>query len=214
MASFKSINGFWTKNQESFQHWENLIDAWIQIHEDYAKKTDDAAYWYTERTNIGVLAQAAWKAGFIALEEYQSKKTSKINPESHSNGRCDLWLYKDPHSQIIEAKQQYVQLAHKRNIGTINKQLKLACDDATRTAGKTDTDIQAIGLAFLPMYIQTKSIEGNQISCKIATSLDFAKQTNAEVMAWCFPGHCRKYLGSTNENYIPGIIMVGALSKL
>ncbi len=35
---------------------------------------DDLPYWYNERANVGMLSAAAWQAGMVALEEFQSLK--------------------------------------------------------------------------------------------------------------------------------------------
>ena len=154
---YKTLAGYHIKPKARFSHWEVLLDAWIEIHEHYSVATKDAGYWYTERTNVGILAQAAWKSGFIALEEYQTKKMARHDPDASSNGRCDLWISGKKVSDVIEAKQQYVQLGSSRNTAVANSHLKKALADATRTVGDSGED--AVGLVFLPAYFSAQETQ-------------------------------------------------------
>jgi hypothetical protein len=54
-----------------------------------------AAYSYRERPNIGVLAGAAVKAGWVALEECWSQKEGVLSAKGLYHGRADLWLWRD-----------------------------------------------------------------------------------------------------------------------
>ena len=70
--------------------WENIIEEWALLIDRYCRITkDDAPYWYTERANIGVLAGACWRAGYVALEEFQFQKGYSNKPKW--SGRADLW---------------------------------------------------------------------------------------------------------------------------
>ena len=58
------------------KHWEEILEQWVSLNEELFKhaKGKFAAYSYRERTNISVMAGAAVRAGWIALEECWSEK--------------------------------------------------------------------------------------------------------------------------------------------
>ena len=190
-------------------HWANLLDSWIDIHERYAIATKDAAYWYTERTNVGILAQAAWKTGFTALEEYQTKKMARHDPTAESNGRCDLWISGTKVSDVIEAKQQYIQLGLARNTAVANSHLLKATAEAKRTVGNSGED--AIGLVFLPAYYPIAETHPRTIAKQVAKSIELIDASTADLIAWCFPGVSRGFMGVNEVNYIPGLFMVASV---
>jgi hypothetical protein len=65
-----------------------LFRAWhSQLVEYESCLSDDLPYWYSERTNIGVLAAAALRLrGVVALEEYPIRQGDRA-------GRADLGPY-------------------------------------------------------------------------------------------------------------------------
>ena len=81
-----------------------VLQAWIDGTQRYVTlfQGDDLPYWYNERANVGVLSAAAWQAGMVALEEFQSLKYAIPSPGTtpapdnapvlppHRKGRCDL----------------------------------------------------------------------------------------------------------------------------
>ena len=86
------------------QHWAFLLEEWILLLKRYCRfMGDDAPYFYSERANIGVLAAAAWRAGWVALEEFGIRKHTK------QKGRADLWFWPidQDKEEYIEAKQKW-----------------------------------------------------------------------------------------------------------
>lgn len=59
-----------------------VLQAWIDGTQRYVTlfQGDDLPYWYNERANVGVLSAAAWQAGMVALEEFQSLKYAIPSP--------------------------------------------------------------------------------------------------------------------------------------
>jgi hypothetical protein len=57
-------------------HWEEILEQWVCLNEEIFKRAKGkfAAYSYRERPNIGVMAGAAVRAGWIALEDCWSEK--------------------------------------------------------------------------------------------------------------------------------------------
>jgi hypothetical protein len=205
----KSIADYKIKPGARMAHWATLLDSWINVQEMYVAKTKDAAYWYTERTNVGILAQAAWKSDFIALEEYQTKKMAHHDPTAESNGRCDLWISGAKVSDVIEAKQQYIQLGLARNTAVVNSHLLKATADAKRTVGTSGGD--ALGLVFLPTYYPVANCQPRALEIQVAKSIELINASTADLVAWCFPGASRAFKGRNGVNYIPGLFMVASV---
>lgn len=98
-----------------------VLQAWIDCTQQYVAlfEGNDLPYWYNERANVGVLSAAAWKAGMVSLEEFQSMKypvpsDADMPPhavQEHQKGRCDLYLADTVHEFFIEAKVIYPSLA-------------------------------------------------------------------------------------------------------
>lgn len=207
-----SISGLQLLSGKNLNHWHSLVEEWILAHERFARiNPGDAAYWYTERANIGVLAGAAWRCGMVALEEYQAVKT-KQSAKSRSDprtwmGRCDLWLAREKHQEIIEAKFKWLSLRSKKPVEIVNQALTIAVRDAKSTQGKNP--VRATGLVFLPIYSSvrlTKSPE-NLVS-GINSLVKKLSNCDATLLAWCFPESTRGLVGAKEMNYIPGVFMV------
>ena len=47
---------------------EKTLRAWGRLQRQYLRETGDLPYWYNERSNVGLLAAAGWRAGGISLE--------------------------------------------------------------------------------------------------------------------------------------------------
>ncbi|GAB7217704.1 hypothetical protein [Dickeya oryzae] len=91
------------------------MNGWIQANQRYVdllgKK--DCCWWYNERTNVSVLAGAAWSLGWAAIEEYPSDKKVKGCDEENtdtSKGRVDLYITNKNDDVAIEAKHAWYNL--------------------------------------------------------------------------------------------------------
>ncbi|MBT9184391.1 hypothetical protein ILP31_09890 [Pectobacterium punjabense] len=91
---------------------EPLLNKWISANQRYVELLNrkDCCWWYNERTNVSVLAGAAWSLGWTAIEEYPSDKKIKgytgENPDSNTRkGRVDLYIKNELKSIALEAKQ-------------------------------------------------------------------------------------------------------------
>ncbi|MGB2984715.1 MAG: hypothetical protein WBE26_02435 [Phycisphaerae bacterium] len=77
------------------------------IYDRYIAQTRpmDVPWWYTERTIVGHLTAAAFRAGYSALEEYSCEKG-----KNHSKGRVDWWLGTPDGKRdvFVESKQEYL----------------------------------------------------------------------------------------------------------
>lgn len=187
-------------------YWENVIEEWSLLIDRYCRVTqDDAPYWYTERANIGVLAGACWRAGYVALEEFQYKKGYRNKPKW--SGRADLWFCSDKTSILVEAKYKCISLDSGDHIQTITPILNEAKRNAEQSK-KGRRDLTAIGMVFVPVYIPV-SADVDDINEKIDTLVKILKKELAGKMVfWHFPSASRMLIGSSEKKYWPGLFVV------
>jgi hypothetical protein len=216
-----TITGFRLRDtkRNPFHEWHALLEEWPLVIDRFARVTEgDAPYWYTERTNCGVIAAAAWRAGMVALEEYQVKKTAASETAapkmSHAtrNGRCDLWIGSDTASLAIEAKHKWRDLSSVKLIPLSLDVLKLAVSNAKETKG--DSKDPTAGIAFIPLYIKRKKAptetELTEILNKIAVTFETSSSlARTDLVAWCFPHAMRGHTDEKTKNALPGILMLG-----
>lgn len=129
---------------------KRLFRAWhSQLVEYESCLYDDLPYWYSERTNIGVLASAALRLrGVVALEEYPIRRGDRA-------GRADLDLYDSTaeRSYDFEFKFRYSALG-----STAVKRIKSAMRDASRdvrSLPKPPGRSQSVAVTFVVPYLHT-----------------------------------------------------------
>lgn len=113
-----------------------------------AMGTSDLPYVYRERPNLGILAAAATKTGYIPFEEYCAEKG---RGKSRRKGRGDLWVVAKDGSKAFdfEAKYMDVSFHSKRLAKTIQYHLDIVAEDASALRYKSDC---TIGILFMCPY--------------------------------------------------------------
>lgn len=131
LAPFQPILEEWTKCVQEY------IDCW---------EGGDLPYWYNERANVSVLAGAAWRAGFTAIEEYQIKKQG-VTSDKDSNGRNDLYITDKNFGIAIEAKVLFPK------IDELDSQISTAIKNAISDVKKIKAvDGHRAGVVFIAPY--------------------------------------------------------------
>lgn len=92
-----------------------MLTGWILTNQRYVEllRQKDCCWWYNERTNVSVLAGAAWSMGRAAIEEYPSSKLMKGSLQEDtdtSRGRVDLYITSNHDDIAIEAKHAWYHL--------------------------------------------------------------------------------------------------------
>ena len=88
------------KNEPLFNAWKELNDRYLRL------ARDDCAYFYSERTNCGIIASAAYSAGFVAIEESPTRRRSRRGQgRGGRSGRYDIYIRTKNIDYLIEAKQ-------------------------------------------------------------------------------------------------------------
>ncbi len=192
-------------------HWRVLLLEWMMTIEKYQFVSKDLPYWYSERANVGILAAAAWRCGYVALEEYpDTKRSKKVDPETdeklHSSGRVDLWIGQPENAigELIEAKLRWPLLSTPKKIKSdLEDGLKAAYEDAKRTkTGKGPT----LGLTFFVPRIQATNRD--IIDQQLLDLIEQADAIDAAVKAWYFPEKFRADEFMINNMFYPGVLLM------
>jgi hypothetical protein len=201
----ESFRGFKIKGRKGMSSWACIMEEWMLSIERYTRIMggDDAPYYYNERANVSVLAGAAWRSGWVALEEFQSEKGYRN--KAKTNGRTDLYFANESDEELIEAKFQWICLGSDNLERMVRETMELATSDAKRTRANS-TDVKAIGVGFFPVYKKDSKIEDRDELIE-QTIIEFGEQ-DYHAMGWCFPPEMRDHVSETKGNLLPGVIML------
>lgn len=103
-----------------------LLECWHKTLNDL-EQVMSVPYVYGERTNVGILAMAAVRLGYLPFEEYACKKGYG---RGQWKGRADLRVYKDEGGVYFdfEAKcPQMISIRSKEVAGSVERELSKAC---------------------------------------------------------------------------------------
>jgi hypothetical protein len=199
--------GFSVHSSE-LREWESLFEEWILAVERFCRLSPgDAPYWYTERANVGLLAGAAWRCGWIALEEFQAEKSAE---RLGWQGRLDLWLRSSTTSYLIEAKQAWPYLGDATGVDTAARALKEAGEDAASVVATDPTT--RLGVAFCSPYHKFRSQK--QLEDRLSRFLEEVERLPCSAVAWSFPAVTRELAEFPGEQVYPGVmLLVGAVDE-
>ena len=201
----ETFRGYKIKGRKGLSNWSSLLEEWLLAIERYCRLMDgeDAPYYYNERANISVLSGAAWRAGWVSLEEFQQEKG--YSNQKKKNGRADLWLASEKDSELVEAKYKWICMESNEMARIINEIMESASDDVKKSRASSK-NIKAIGIGFFPVYKNKKHVQ--DIDKLIESTINEFKKQNFHAMAWCFPKEMRGYVSKKSNNMLPGIIML------
>ncbi|MEW6613984.1 MAG: hypothetical protein AB1401_00710 [Thermodesulfobacteriota bacterium] len=197
----QSIDGYLINNA-SLEPWGFLLKDWIWVVEKYVTVCKgDAPYWYNERANTSMLAAAAWRSGFVAVEAYSDEKKVTAESEEIYKGRVDLWIGTSEEEWSIETKYDGVNLKTLQASSQIEKTILKAIDDIKRV--RCNGGI-GVGVAFIEPCI--KKEEATNLDNDIQAFINMILPRQDHAIAWCFPKIVRQleYKGC----YYPGIILI------
>ncbi len=183
-------------NSRKLIHWEALLSNWISYINRYCDMMEgqDAPFINTERSNVGVLASAAWKTGWLALEAFNSKKKGK------KLGRCDLYfLTDDDKEEFIESKQKWSG----KDVETINRYIS----ETIKYAKELPKNYKRIGVLFICPNFNAKYESHIDNKIEEIITIVTSKQIICDAIAWTFPAITRKIIWGDDRIY-PGIILI------
>ncbi|MBR9972353.1 hypothetical protein [Magnetospirillum sulfuroxidans] len=183
------------------RRWGHLIDDYCESHRG------DTPYFYSEWTNVGMLAGAAWGPGSGALQEYACRRTGG-DGDSGRSGRADLYLYDQNNSAILEAKQLWGHA--KLDSAQVNGCFRAGNAQAV---SNRDSDM-AVAAVFLTVKVK-KTIDpvadGRAVDAASAAALRAMENAAAHAWAWAFPSSKRMFAeterASDTMYYWPGVVL-------
>ncbi len=188
---------------------KNLIEKWDQTLRDFEKvmTIEDLPYVYGERTNIGLLAVAASKMGFVVLEEYALQKNQGGQSKP---GRADLWLYSEDNSLDISIEAKFKELSW--NSKRVAELIKPILEDAVHDVEKVrpyEGAKYSLGIVFIRPYNANPNNFNpvgfwDQFSNRSSLGADFCAMHLCKYEIWSQQQY--------NKGY-PGIGIAGKFSK-
>lgn len=195
-------------------HWEVLLVEWMAMMQKYHLVSKDLPYWHNERANVGILAAAAWRCGYVALEEYAEMKRNKksetdADEERDRLGRIDLWIGRpgDTDGEQIEAKLRWINIS---KLSTIKSKLQAGLKDAVDDARRSKTGRgTTLGLTFfVPFFDVDEMNSSNNMDRRLQDLIDGVGEVTASVKAWYFPEKFREMHVTANGQFYPGVILL------
>lgn len=133
--------------------WTEVIKHWWSKHQLYHQEAEEAGWAYRERPNVGFLAAAVWKAGGVAIEEYEDHKKDRDDKRFLYSGRGDLWVKLGKRGFKLEAKHTHINLDTHGTTRTLCSAADRAGLDSSHL--KFDSDYTG-GVAFLSLWLPKK----------------------------------------------------------
>lgn len=209
MTMGSDIKGF--EAREPLKQWEFLLEEWLFLNEKFCRIYDgeDTIFDYNERPNVGVLSSAAWRCGWLSIEEFSWNKS--INGEK-IKGRADLWFTENgDHETFIEAKHCKLSLNSPEFVRGIKNHMDLAYADAINTKNG-DGNIASVGLLFARVYVKNNS-SAKELRDKINTHIESIKENiQYDALGYFFPK--QRLVSVTSEDYHRlGVILLALKAK-
>lgn len=197
--------------KKSLAYWGELLQEWVfMVHRVYRiSKKRSSVHGESERANTGLLAAAAVKNGWVALEECRTEKIAKKGSETYY-GRCDLVLWRDQRHHEIEAKCCRVNLfgSWERTIRSHQRSM----DDSSRSTYAGYRSEKKIAVTYIIPIITLKKLEiytDDEISSELLKMIKFLKkETSPRLLSYAFPGPADM---EGREKKALGVILIGDL---
>ncbi len=202
--------------KDKFEIFDNIIDSLSSVLKKYGENTNryDCPYYYTERSNIGVLSSAALMTNsWISIEEFG------VTRRRSGLGRCDLYLKpidennNDHEGFVIEAKK-----VETKSPNRINEKLLEACEQVKKISKRNAGGSTRVGVVFVVPPIKKDSVsqkhsylKGMFIEDYINKMIEKMEHSEADFSAHLYLD-CFRYLTGTGiygKNYYPGLSIFG-----
>ncbi|WP_110687002.1 hypothetical protein [Salinicola aestuarinus] len=205
-----SINGVIPKDG-ALNEWVGISEEWRMMVNRYARvhEGEENAFDYGERPCLGLWSAAAWRSGFIGLEEF---KHVKQREESQHTGRCDLWLCNETSRKnyYVEAKHAVLQPRLMSLVEIIAPLINKAMHDSQSTAGEA-SDVKNVGLLFLSIRNpSSEKATDRELHDVMARLKEVQSELGCDLMTWTFPSEAR---GGSEASNTVGVVMLAKVLK-
>ena len=180
---------------------EDLLWEWVTIQERFLRLSNgtDALWWYNERTSLGALAGAVWRAGGVVLEEYSTEKLQRSRKgTSRATGRGDMDFALGGHKFVVEAKQCWPRLGTAKPIWRVKESLNAAKADVRRA------DVSREYLRLAVVFATPGSLKVDSLDLQLANWLHSARSLRRCACAWVFPEKGRNIHWPKTRRVYPG----------
>jgi hypothetical protein len=180
-----------------------LLRRWIDLNVRYARawKWKDCAWWYNERTSVGLLAASAWQIGGYSLEEYATKKNYR---RSQYRGRGDLYFELKSVRYIAEAKHEWISAGRRSRVspGRLNQLLRHARSTVVDAETKRGT---RLGLLFIVPMVPMRQRDDIR---KLIDGLirELRGKVCYDAAAWVFPKEATSL--HDRDHVYPGVVLL------
>ena len=183
----------YAKAKGKLRYWNELLQEWVfMVHRIYRiSNKRSAVYAEKERANTGLLAAAAIKNGWVALEESITKKFDKESGKEIYRGRCDLVLWRDQKHHEIEAK--FIRhVLFSKNRDRIDRVYNKAISDSSRSTFDGLRSEKKIAITYVVPVINPTRLEKStdlEIKHEISGLIkDIKIQYRPLLLSYAFPG--------------------------
>lgn len=173
--------------------WDTILYEWVALVLQSYARTSDAfppyshymPYSFKEQTNVGFLASAATKAGWLAMVECAFTKNGADSPKK---GSADLLLFGDGTRYFVEAKLTG-DLVHKlkKKVEDRLKSAECCAHEMPKVRGA-----QQVGLAFVvPRFAADTSAAGasiHEVESELDEIIEHCRERKPDAFASVFPG--------------------------
>lgn len=158
------------------------ISKWVGLVRDMYRDTNGeyVPYSYKERTNIGVLSNAAALDGWKSLEECASRKSRDGLPY---HGRIDLKLWRNDRAFCFESK--LTTNSPSKLPGRIKSEQRKALQDAKSLPEERGAERLA-AVFVIPRFLQ--ETEAEVAHREVQFVIDVCRGHNPQILAYTFPG--------------------------
>ena len=196
------------------RHWQPVLKEWsFLVRRSYVRtKGRYPSYIFRERANIGVLAAAAWRNGWVAIEEGRSAKKHKRSANVEFAGRTDLLLWHGKRREpfdIVEAK-----FTRQSVLSTYTEKVQRKIDEAFEGAGRTFNikkpviAYRYVGLTFIDLTILDIDYDKSKIESDWKEYINhMQKEVDFNALAWSLPGPAKLKYDRQEKKHL-GLILI------
>lgn len=204
-----------SRAKHKLRYWNEILQEWIfMVNRVYRiSKKHSGVHAEKERANTGLLAAAAVRNGWVALEESKTEKEDKNDSKSSYVGSCDLILWRDQRHHEIEAKfMRHVLFSSNRDkiIKTYNK----AIADSLRSKYTGLRSEKKIAITYIVPIIAPSKLQAyteDEIGKELQLLIkDIKQEFSPDLIAYTFPGEIDMVKKGNHKAL--GVIMIGNLS--
>jgi len=190
-----------------------VLAEWAQMKKRFCLGVGEPPYWHIERSAVGLLATAVWRADGFAVEEYNARRSR--GPRT-TQGHCDLRVrMNDSTVFMMEAKHQWIAWkpsqrrwsplkSHKGMGDAITDRLREA-EDVLRITDAA-SGVVRVALVFVPCFLRPS--DATEAADHLREFVDLLDIEHRDIGAWVLPDGNFNRIGFEN-NYYPGTALVG-----